>query len=165
MSQEPLILQLTTEAIEKLDAALAELVSLRYKNIETHYRIGELGRAIGLIREFQEPLLAKYPELKPPPPWADESEPCFTAAEKTAVSRLSETDIQHIDDALLSYANCHFQKVAKIVAAFMTESTLHKAEIPDLFYAMRIEALVGKQRLVHQGNLQYMRYCEVKLPQ
>lgn len=165
MSKEPLILQLTTEAIEKLDAALIAVVSLRHENTEADYSVEELVRAMGIVRKFQEPLFTKYPEYKPPPVWADALDPCFTAAEKAAVAQLSKTEIQHIDDALLSYANCRFQKVAMIVAEFMAQSTLHKADIPDLFYAMRIEALVGKQRLVHQGNLQYMRYCEVKLPQ
>lgn len=36
--------------------------------------------------------------------------------------------------------------------------------LPDLFYAERIKALVARGELIAEGNLEYMRYSEVRLP-
>lgn len=47
---------------------------------------------------------------------------------------------------------------------FMSNSELYIPGIPDLFYSQRIEAMVNKKNLEHQGNLKYMRHCEVRVP-
>jgi hypothetical protein len=36
--------------------------------------------------------------------------------------------------------------------------------IPDIFYSQRIRELVEKKLLESQGDLQFMRYSEVRLP-
>ena len=37
--------------------------------------------------------------------------------------------------------------------------------IPDVFYAQRIKKIVGKGLLIAEGNLDYMRFSEVRLPE
>ena len=36
--------------------------------------------------------------------------------------------------------------------------------IPDIYYAQRVRRLVAVGELESQGNLEYMRYSEVRLP-
>jgi hypothetical protein len=36
--------------------------------------------------------------------------------------------------------------------------------IPDIYYAQRLRRLVAVGELESQGNLEYMRYSEVRLP-
>jgi hypothetical protein len=128
------------------------------------YKIGKLGRSIGLLREFQAPLYDRRPDLRPPPPWEGVLEPSLTGQEKDRVSELTDERIQSIDDALLSLANERFQKVAKIVLSFMSHSDQHVEGLPDLYYGQRIEHLVGIGKLESQGNLKFMQYCEVRVP-
>ncbi|MCX7220995.1 MAG: DUF3658 domain-containing protein [Burkholderiales bacterium] len=154
MSSDLTLNALLVDALEKLDLALNEALSLSRNSSEDFYHIGILGRSIGLIRE-----------LKPPPPWQDWSIPELTQEEIEDVSEITNEELEAIDLALLSYSNHQFQKVARIVGIFMTESKLHKAGIPDIFYSQRIEALCDKGLFEFKGNLKFMRYCEVRLTQ
>lgn len=156
--------RLIEDALEKLNIALADALSLSHDGEENLYKIGTIGRAIGLLREFQTPIFEKYPELKPPPLWIGETEPSLTKEQSTAIAKLPEQVVHEIDIALLSYTSNNFQKVAKIVKTFMSESPLHSSEIPDTFYAQRIEILAHDSKLEYQGNLKFMRYSEVRLP-
>ena len=156
--------KLIDEALQKLNIALADALNLSREVDNDLYKIGTLGRSIGLLREFQAPILEKYPELKPPPPWAGEVEPSLTEEQQAIIATLPETLVHEIDEALLSYASSQFQKVAKIVGIFMTESSLHSRGIPYIFYAQRIEELANNARLEYQGNLKFMRHSEVRVP-
>ena len=156
--------RLIEEALEKLNAALADALNLSHDGEKNLYKIGTLGRSIGLLREFQAPIFEEYPELKPPPPWAGEIEPILTREQSINIAKLSEQVVNEIDIALLSFASINFQKVAKIVGTFMSESPLHVSGIPDIFYAQRIEILAHDSKLEYQGNLKFMRYSEVRLP-
>ena len=156
--------KLVIEAIESLDSALTEVFELSHKGSQELYQVGKLGKAIGLLREFQSPIFEKHPEFIQAPPWQDELELILTVKQQESVSKLSEEQLKIIDNALLSYANKRFQKVAKIIATFITESNLHLSGIPDIFYAQRIEKLSSKGLLESQGNLKFMRYSEVREP-
>jgi hypothetical protein len=50
-----------------------------------------------------------------------------------------------------------------IVALTMANPALLVPGLPDLFYAERVRALVAKGLLISEGDLDYMRYCEVRL--
>ena len=156
--------KLITEAIEKLDSALKEVLKLSREGSQELYQIGKLGRSIGLLEEFQAPIFEKYPELMPAAARQERVEPRLTDEQKEFVSKLSEEQLKNIDNALLSYANKRFQKVAMIVAMFIAESNLHSSEIPDVFYAQRIAELSNKGLLESQGNLKLMRFSEVRIP-
>lgn len=64
----------------------------------------------------------------------------------------------------MSFAKVSWRKVAMLVAATMIELPNKKHGLPDVFYAERVRKLVEAGRLEPQGNLQYMRYSEVRLP-
>jgi capsular polysaccharide biosynthesis protein len=97
---------------------------------------------------------------------SDEIEPPdgpMTAEEAARAAALSPNAIERIDAAILSHAKQLERKVAMIVALAMDDVPL--AGVPDLFYASRVKALVAKGALLAEGNLDYMRYSEVRLPE
>jgi hypothetical protein len=83
----------------------------------------------------------------------------MTPEEQAVAGGLSQEAIDRIDAALLSHAKRSWRKVAMIVGLAMRVPGL-----PDLFYAERVKALVAKGALIAEGNLEYMRYSEVRLP-
>jgi hypothetical protein len=85
--------------------------------------------------------------------------------EQEAIARgLSQDFIDRIDAALLAHARITARKVAMIVGLTMMDSELRVPGLPDLFYAARVKALVASGALIAEGNLEYMRYSEVRLP-
>ena len=93
-----------------------------------------------------------------------EPHPDLTPEQEEKVAKLSEKDIEEIDAALLSHAKKQWQKQAMIIGKTMMELPERTPGIPDIFYAQRIKKLVEKGYLVAQGNLDYMRFSEVRLP-
>jgi len=108
------------------------------------------------------PIAQEYPDLYPHTE-AAEPLPSLSAEELALVSRLSEKDIRLIDDALVAEADTRWRKVARIVGFAMGKLTRIPG-IPDVFYAQRVRQLVEAGRLESQGNLDYMRFGEVRLP-
>lgn len=80
------------------------------------------------------------------------------------VSRLKQEDLWEIDRVL--FANCatSWRKVASIVGKTSGELAKRFPNIPDVYYAQRVRRLVAVGELESQGNLEYMRYSEVRLP-
>jgi len=158
MSSDKKILANIEKALGYLDESLSEVIASK----DEAYKIGKLGRAIGMLREFQAPIFDRNPELKPLPDWHDMEEPKLTEEQKQLVAKISDVDLQKIDAKLLSLVSHQYQKVAKIVLIFMQESGLASQGIPDLFYAQRIEKLALDGKIHYEGNLNFMQYCEVK---
>jgi len=91
-------------------------------------------------------------------------DPDLTAEEKALVAKLSQKDLQAIDEALLSNARSSWRKVAMVVGITMLNLSNSIKGIPDVFYSQRIRNLVENGRLEAQGNLQFMRFSEVRIP-
>ena len=51
-----------------------------------------------------------------------------------------------------------------LVGKAMMNSDVRVPGLPDLYYAQRVRALVENGQLVAEGNLDFMRYSEVRLP-
>jgi hypothetical protein len=109
------------------------------------------------------PILREFPELdvrdeKPEP------EPPLSPEQQERVERLSATEIAAIDEALLE-DTCHqWRKVARIVGTALGKLGERIPGVPDLYYAERVRHLVAAGRLESQGNLELMRFSEVRLP-
>lgn len=93
-----------------------------------------------------------------------EANPPLTAEEQSAATRLTDADFQIIDAAILANASVQWLKVARVV--LRTENALRPRypELSCIFYAQRLVQLEEDGRLVSQGNLEYMRFSEVRLP-
>jgi len=89
----------------------------------------------------------------------------LTEEQQARVDQLTAKELQMIDDALIADACSQFRKVARIVGTAMMATEDSIKHIPDLFYASRVRKLVEEGRLVSEGNLEYMRFSEVKLPE
>lgn len=94
----------------------------------------------------------------------NKDDPSQTAAHKAKVEALSSEELILIDNALLSNTSHTWRKVARVVASAMLNLENSVKDIPDVFYSQRVQKLVKKGQLQSQGNLNRMRYCEVKRP-
>lgn len=85
--------------------------------------------------------------------------------EAAVAASLSAEMIVKIDAALLAQAGPRDRKVAAIVGRTMMDPSVRVPGLPDLYYAQRVKALVERGLLIAEGNLDYMRYSEVRLPE
>ena len=89
----------------------------------------------------------------------------LTAEQEARIAQLTDTDLNEIDNCILSNATTEGRKVAMVVALTMNTLSDLFSELPDSFYAMRVQKLVGQGRLESQGNVEFMRFSEVRLPE
>jgi len=94
-----------------------------------------------------------------------QANPPLSVEERAVVAKLTETDLEKIDVAILANVSTSWLKVARVVA--FTDSAL-RDRYPGLsyiFYAQRLIHLAETGRLESQGNVEYMRFSEVRLPE
>lgn len=92
-------------------------------------------------------------------------DPPLSPEEEARVAQLTEIEIRAIDEALMSNAKKRSRKVAMLVGLAMGQLQDRIQGIPDLYYAQRVRKLVESGRLESEGNLAYMRFSEVRLPE
>lgn len=92
-------------------------------------------------------------------------DPSLSAAEWRSVLRLTRLRVARIDAALLAQSSFQWRKVARVVGRAMMKQSRRIAEVPDVYYAERVRVLVRRGVLQAQGNLNAMRYSEVRLVQ
>lgn len=92
-------------------------------------------------------------------------DPSLSPAEWRKLRRLTRLRVTRIDAALLAQASFQWRKVARVVGTAMMESPRRIAGVSDLYYAKRVRVLVRRGVLQAQGNLNAMRYSEVRLVQ
>jgi Protein of unknown function len=108
-------------------------------------------QALGLIR-----ILAMDPA-------DNQDDPQLDPEELAAVAALSADDLGAIDRSLLAASHPSWRKVALVVGLAMDAYPDLYHDIPDVFYAERVRALVSSGQLEAQGNLHRMRFSEVRL--
>jgi DNA-binding transcriptional LysR family regulator len=117
---------------------------------------------VDVISRVRAPVIRQYPELEPPEvlgsPDTDLSD-----EEQEAVSGLRPSDVELIDRTLLSECAAAWRKVARVVGTTMSALQELPVDVPDSYYAQRIALLVASGKLESQGNLEYMRFSEVRL--
>jgi hypothetical protein len=89
----------------------------------------------------------------------------LTAEEQAVIAKLSDADFQVIDAAIL--ANC-MDRWLKVVRVVIGAEEVLKSRYPGIsyvFYAQRLCRLVDEGHLDAQGDVQYMRFSEVRLPE
>jgi chaperonin cofactor prefoldin len=123
--------------------------------------LGELMASLWL--RLEAPIVRTYPDLDPDRE-IPEPDPPLSSEQQARVRRLSATEIEEIDQALLEDACDQWRKVARIVGTALGKVRGRIPGVPDLFYAQRVRHLVAIGRLESQGNLAFMRFSEVRLP-
>jgi hypothetical protein len=148
-------------AMRSLDAAAEEIHSENIESLRSY--IGSIGRSIGAIIQIQGEIYKQRPDLGPvepdPKPDLDLDE-----SQKVVVAALNSAAIKEIDEILLSYATNNWRKVAMLVGLSMSDAGFVWPNIPDIFLSQRVRKLVEAGHLEAQGNLQLMRFSEVRLP-
>ena len=92
-------------------------------------------------------------------------DPDLNEDQRLRVSKLSSEELTRIDETLVSHASKLNRKVAMLVGLSIMDLREDISNIPDVFYAQRIKKIVGKGLLIAEGNLDYMRFSEVRLPE
>ena len=91
-------------------------------------------------------------------------DPPLNPEERAIVDSLDGKFLEKVDEILLSHAKKSERKVAMIVGLAMGNNEIRIPGLPDVFYAQRVKKLVEAGKLVAEGNLEFMRYSEVRLP-
>jgi hypothetical protein len=97
---------------------------------------------------------------------SDEFAPDLSLSQEEAkiAASLSSDFVERVDQELLAHAKPRNRKVAMLVGLAMGNPAIRVPGLPDTFYAQRVRALVDRGALVAEGNLDFMRYSEVRLP-
>ena len=89
-------------------------------------------------------------------------DPELSPEELKVVARLTSEDIEKIDALLLQNISDKWRKLAYVVMAAMTSKDNNFEEIPDIYYAQRLRHLAKVHNFETQGQLNRMRYSEVR---
>ncbi|MEZ5444976.1 MAG: DUF3658 domain-containing protein [Gammaproteobacteria bacterium] len=92
-------------------------------------------------------------------------DPPLSPEQEARVVQLTSKEIEAIDKTLMSNAKPSWRKVAMLVGLSIGQLRDRIPDIPDLYYSQRVRKLVESGRLESQGNLAYMRFSEVRLPE
>jgi hypothetical protein len=86
-------------------------------------------------------------------------------AEQEARARsLTPAELARIDEALLSHTSNRWKKVAMVIYESMKLLETEIPRVPDVFFASRIKDLAATGKIEAAGNLDRMRFSEVRLP-
>ena len=90
---------------------------------------------------------------------------CRLTPEEEAQARLlTADDLRRIDECLLSNTSQQWRKVARVVILTMQAVGDEFSGIPAVFYALRIKRLAETGSIEAAGNLNRMRYSEIRIP-
>lgn len=120
------------------------------------------GVIVDILSQLKAPLVRQYPELDTTLPEGPPDTELNDEEQRTVVA-FSECEVAFIDSVLLADCATSWMKVARIVGTALTHWP-EVAEVPIGFFARRVKALVEAGKLESKGNLDYMRFSEVRLP-
>ena len=92
-------------------------------------------------------------------------DPDLNKDQRLRVAKLSFEELTRIDETLVSHASKLNRKVAMLVGLSIMDLRKDIPNVPDVFYAQRVKKIVNEGLLIAEGNLDYMRFSEVRLPE
>ena len=117
-----------------------------------------------LLAEIRAPALRQHPDLAPVEA-PGEPDVLLDEEEQKAVALLLPEQVARTDQALLRECSSQWRKVARVVGTALGALAGEFPHLPAGFCAQRIAELVAYGHLESQGNLQHMRFSEVRVPQ
>ncbi len=87
----------------------------------------------------------------------------LTPEQEALIAQLTDEQIETIDEALLGQTTEVFRKTAAIIGFSMGKLDKEILGIPDTYYLMRLKGLVEKGMIDVEGNIDYMRFSEIRL--
>jgi hypothetical protein len=88
----------------------------------------------------------------------------LTPEQEAQARLLTPSQLQRIDECLLSHVSQQFRKVAYVIGRTMFELDGEFPGIPDVYYGLRIKRLAESGAIEAAGNLGRMRFNEICLP-
>jgi hypothetical protein len=83
--------------------------------------------------------------------------------EEAQARLLTAADLQRIDECLLSNTSHQWRKVARVIGQTMLALSREFPHMPDGFYSTRIKHLAESGAIEAAGNLDRMRFSEIRL--
>ncbi|MBZ5493176.1 MAG: DUF3658 domain-containing protein [Acidobacteriia bacterium] len=87
----------------------------------------------------------------------------LTPEEEAQARLLTAADLKRIDECLLSNTSHQWSKVARVIGQTMLVLDLEFPGLPDMFYSTRIKHLAESGVIEAAGNLNRMRYSEIRV--
>jgi hypothetical protein len=84
--------------------------------------------------------------------------------EEAQARLLTSADLKRIDECLLSNVSHRWSKVARVIGQTMLALSREFPHMPDGFYSTRIKHLAESGAIEAAGNLDRMRYSEIRIP-
>lgn len=156
------------EAYEGALRALAEAEAVLW-NLPGHpgreeYIKAHTRAVVAILSKLRAPLVIQFRDLDserrpegPPDTELDD-------VERAVVLALTEEQVGRLDEELLARCSRSWRKVARVASQLFLEPPEGLPPIPVGYAIQRAQALVAAGRLEAQGDLDYMRYSEVRLP-
>ena len=144
-----------------ISAAIAEANSLPVGTERTRHLRGLATLLVGQPEELRTTVFSQCPELEAVEPSPDT---LLGPEEHELVSRLTRSDLEAIDQALLASSDSSWRGVHRVIGAAMVALDGRLPGISVGLYVQRIVALVGSGRLLAEGNVHFMRLSKVMLP-
>jgi len=118
---------------------------------------------VDILSKLRAPLVLQFPELDTDSP-EGLPDTLLEPDEQDAVSRLTAVQMREVDESLLAACALSWKKVASVVGRASARESRQFADIPYGYFAQRVKALVEAGQLESQGNLDHVRYSEIRLP-
>jgi len=86
----------------------------------------------------------------------------MTDLEAEAVDKLSELDLEIIDDLLFKNIGKDWMKSSFVIGGVMLKVPDEYEELPDVFYSTRLTQLEKEGEIGVRGDLRKMKECEIR---
>lgn len=154
------------KAYEGALSALSEAESVLW-NLPAHpdkdeYISAHTSAVVSILSKLRAPLVIQFRDLDTSRPDGPPDTELDDVGQATALA-LTEDQITLIDERLLARCSASWRKVALVVGQMSLEPPKDLPLLPVGFLVQRIQALTASGQLESQGNLDYMRFSEVRL--
>lgn len=149
------------QAHTALSAATAEIATMpegeeRSRNLRALATL-----LVGASEEVRASAVRQCPDLEGVKPVPDT---LLDSSEQEFVTRLTQCDLIAIDNALIENTATSWRKVVRVIGAAMVTLDGQFSGIPLGLYVQRVGELVQSGELLAQGDIQFIRLGEVRLP-
>ena len=144
-----------------LKAALSDIALMPPGEQRTWALRGIASMLMGKPETLKAASIDQCPELATTEPIPDTY---LSVEEHELASHITLADTQAIDSALVAGTVTTWRNVARVVGDAMISLHGQVPAAPLGFFIRRIEALVQDGRLEAKGNIQFMRFSQVRLP-